>query len=475
MKKHLLLIILFPVVFVQKLIAQYLDNKKPNIVVFIADDAGLDFGCYGNKFIKTPNIDNLASQGVRFNNFFVSSPQCSPSRIAMMSGMFGHTLGVEDLHTPIDDTTKLIPAYLKEAGYYTGSMCKTHWGPNGTNQFDFYYNGQPELYAESYMTEKNGFFRKYQDFLNESADKPFFLWVGFIDPHRPYKEKHTDKVSPPDKVKLFPALIDGPKTREDVADYYDEIHRLDQHVGFMMAELRKRKKLDNTVVIFLSDNGMPFIRAKAYLYETGINVPMIISWPGKTKNGSVHNNGLLSGVDIAPTILDLAGVVTPPSMYGKSFKPLILNPALKGREVIFSERNWHDTEEYSRCIRTEKYKLIYNAYPNTLSAITGDMRNSPAWFELLDAKNSNKLNSQQRQVFNFPRPGIELYDLEKDPYESKNLAEKQEYYQIAVSLYKQLRDWQKETRDTQPEDREKKDLIDRVTGFGFGLIPQNPK
>jgi arylsulfatase A-like enzyme len=202
---------------------------------------------------------------------------------------------------------------------------------------------------------------------------------------------------------------------------------------------------------------MPFIKAKAFLYDTGINVPLIVSWPGKTKNGSIHNNGLISGVDIAPTILDLAGIGTPAAMYGRSFKPLILDPSQRGRDVIYSERNWHDTEEYSRCIRTGKYKLIYDAYPNTLTAITGDMRNSPAWFELLDAKNSNRLNSQQSQVFIFPRPGIELYDLEKDPYENSNLAEKQEYYETAVTLYKQLRAWQKETHDTQPEDRVKKD------------------
>ena len=445
-------------------------SKNPNIIVFVADDAGLDLGCYGNEFVQTPNLDKLAAAGLRFENYFVSSPQCSPSRIAMMSGMFGHTLEVEDLHTPIDDTTKLIPSYLKDAGYYTGSMCKAHWGKNGTKQFDFYYYGKEELYSSSYLTNDNPFFQEYQQFLDESADNPFFLWVGFIDPHRPYKEKYTENVHSLKQTKLIPAFIDGPRTREDVADYYDEIHRLDQHIGFMIEELKSRGKIDNTVIIFLSDNGMPFVKSKAFLYDTGIKVPLIVSWPGKTKAGAVHNNGLVSGVDIAPTILDIAGIETPEYMYGRSFKPIILDHNKRGHNSIFSERNWHDTEEYSRCIRTDRYKLIYNAYPNSLTAITGDMRFSPGWYELLDAKRENRLNPQQKQMFIFPRPVIELYDLENDPYENLNLAEKSEYYETAVSLLQQLKEWQKQTNDTPPSKREKPDLIDRVTGFPIRVI-----
>ena len=173
-------------------------DSRPNIVVFIADDSGKDFGCYGNSVVQTPNIDRLRDSGLLVRNAFVTAPQSSPSRIAMMTGMFGHTLGVEDLGTPISEGTRMIPSYIRQNGYFTGAMLKTHWGEAGTGQFDFYFNGRNDIYSESYMTEDNRFFRKYRDFLDKAEGNPFFLWVGFIDPHRPYKEPHTEAVHNPD-------------------------------------------------------------------------------------------------------------------------------------------------------------------------------------------------------------------------------------------------------------------------------------
>ena len=468
MVKKIVLFLLLTYLVSEDMLARVSEKKKPNIVVYIADDASIDFGCYGNKYVKTPNIDKLASQGMLFKNAFVTSPQSSPSRISMMTGRFAHTLGVEDLHTPVDENTSMLPSYLKEAGYYTGCMLKTHWGEAGTKQFDFSFDkrrDRRDLYYESFMTHENKFFKLYQSFLDQAANKPFFLWVGFIDPHRPYKEPETKQVHSPDSVILLPAFVNGPMTREDVADYYDEIHRLDQHVGFMTAELERRGILDNTIIIFLSDNGMPFMRAKGFLYDPGIQIPLIVSWPGKTKAGTIHENGMVSGVDIAPTILEMAGIETPDYMYGKSFVPLLLDPGTRGRDVIFSERNWHDTEEYARCIRTEKYKLIYNAFPYTTSAFTGDMRQSPAWYELLSAKRQDKMTGEQAQLFLFPRPMIELYDLEIDPFEHNNLADHPDYYNVASELLKQLFFWQKETNDSKPEDRIQDDIIDRLTGM----------
>lgn len=468
MLRNTLALILILFISIQELIAKVLQKKKPNIIVFIADDASPDFGCYGNKYVKTPNIDQLAAKGVQFNNAFVTAPQSSPSRISMMTGVFAHTLGVEDLHTPIDDKTRMIPSYLKEAGYYTGCLLKTHWGDFGTKQFDFSFSNNKDLYYESYMTSTNKFFLQYRKFLDQAGNKPFFMWVGFIDPHRPYKEPQTKNVHQPDQVVLPPTFVDGPGSREDIVDYYNEIHRLDQHVGFMLAELERRGVSDNTVVIFLSDNGMPFQRAKGFLYDSGTRIPLIVSWPGVTKEGSKHNNGLVSGVDMAPTLLDIAGITVPETMYGKSFLPLIKDPAARGNEAIFTERNWHNTEEYCRSIRTEKYKLIYNGFPNTLAAIIADMRQSPAWYELLDGKRAGTLNPAQSQLFQFPRPTVELYDVVNDPYELNNLAGKAEYLKTAMSLMKQLLDWQKATKDTKPGDRMKEDDTDRMSGFPIG-------
>ena len=176
-------------------------TEKPNIVVFIADDAGMDFGCYGNKNIKTPNIDKLAAQGVRFEKAYLTSPQSSPSRTSMMTGMFAHTIGTEDLHDPIDAETRMMPSYFREAGYFTGSMLKTHWGPNGDRQFDRMIKGgylpnQGDLSKEA--------FENYKSFIEESGDRPFFLWVGFIDAHRPYNRDVCPQVNSPVSIDVPP-------------------------------------------------------------------------------------------------------------------------------------------------------------------------------------------------------------------------------------------------------------------------------
>ena len=445
------------------------EKTKPNVVVFIADDAGKDFGCYGNTIVRTPNIDKLSRTGILIRNAFVTAPQSSPSRIAMMTGMYGHTLGVEDLGTPIEDGTRMIPWYIRQNGYYTGAMLKTHWGEAGTKQFDFYYNGRNEIYSEPYLTENNRFFKKYSEFLDNAGKSPFFLWVGFIDPHRPYKEAHIDAVHDPSEVDVPPYCVNGEGTREDFAGYYDEIHRLDQHVGLMIKELEERSLLDNTVIIFMSDNGLPFIRGKAFLYDKGIEIPMIVSWPGHIEAGTEYSNGLVSTIDIAPTILDICGSDIPENMFGQSLLPLFLNPGLEGRKEIYAERNFHDNEDYIRCIRTSKYKLIYNAYPYKLPGISADMTKSAAWWELMEAKHSGTLTHAQSQFFTFPRPSIELYDLDADPWELNNLAYDGDYVDIVRELLAKLRKWQKNTHDTDYWEKEKTDNVDRVTGMP--LIP----
>ena len=435
------------------------------MIVFVADDAGKDFGCYGNPHVKTPHIDRLAASGIRFDKAFVTSPQSSPSRIAMMTGQWAHTLGVEDLGTPIDDKTRMIPSYLKPEGYYTGSMLKTHWGDNGVKQFDFYYSGRDAIYSDPYMTASNPFFKKYTEFLDRKGEKPFFLWVGFIDPHRPYKEKNIKPVHDPKNVKLHPAWVDAPETRQDIADYYDEIHRLDQHIGFMLAELEKRGEMENTVVFFLSDNGLPFIRGKAFLYDIGIESPFIVSWKGQAKAGSIHNNGMVSFIDIAPTVLDIAGIAKPAEMYGQSIVPLIQDSSKPGRKEIYAERNYHDTEDYARCIRTERYKLIFNAYPYKLAPITGDMNKAPSWWEIMEARREGKLTPQQASIFTFPRPQIELYDLQADPGEFTNLADRGENVNLVRDLLGRIRKWQKATDDKDWWEKEREDNIDRSNGM----------
>lgn len=442
-------------------------SQRPNIIVFIADDAGMDFGCYGNKAIKTPNIDKLAQQGIRFENAFHTSPQSSPSRTSMMTGCFAHSIGTEDLHDPLNTKTKMLPAYFNKAGYATGSMLKRHWGENGDKQFSVLIKG-------GYLPQDGGLedetYQNYTQFLDQNLSKPFFLWVGFIDPHRPYTKASTPQINNPKDVIVPPYLVDDAETRNDLANYYNEISRMDGDIGIMISELEKRKLLDNTIIVFLSDNGMPFPRAKASLYDSGIKTPLIFAWKNKIKPGSVHKNGLASTVDLAPTLLNLANITTPAQMYGKSMSKILFNDTIRGRSYIFSERNWHDTDDYIRCVRTEKYKYIYNAYYSLPFASSMDITESDSWYALKKAQRNATITKAQSQIFTCPRPMIEIYDIENDPYELNNIADTKEGIQATKECPLLIKEWQKQTIDHPYWMRKKADNTDRITGAPYYMI-----
>jgi len=442
--------------------AQNNGERQPNIVVFIADDAGMDFGCYGNKGISTPAIDRLAREGMRFEKAFLCAPQSSPSRTSMMTGMFAHTIGTQDLHTGIDEKTLMMPHYFKQAGYYTACMIKTHWGWYGDRQFDCYIKGN---YLPDQGPLDDELWSNYGKFLDENQGNPFFLWVGFVDPHRPYNRENCVQTNRPENVTVPPYLVDGADTRRDLADYYDKISRMDGDVGRMMAELEKRQLTDNTIIVFLSDNGMPFPRGKATLYDSGIQTPLIFVWKNQIKPGTVHNNGLISTIDLAPSLFDLVGIHIPENMYGRGFKEILFDHTKRGREYIFAERNWHDTDEYIRCVRSEKYKLIYNGYHFLSHGITMDMILSPCWYELKKHQREGTLKPEQMQLFTVPRAMVEIYDLENDPYELYNVADRAEYLQDGKMLAAALEKWQKETKDYPWWKNRRGDQSDRITGF----------
>ena len=268
---------------------------RPNILILIADDAGWeDFGCYGNSYIATPHIDRLAATGFKATNAFLTIAQCSPSRISILSGKYPHNTGAEDLHMPLPENETILPTYLKAAGYFSGALKKVHLGPHGEKQFDWY------------SEDLNGF----DSFLDSCGTAPFFMWVGFSDPHRPYHKDIIPDPQKPERVKIPPYLNDDPATREDLADYYNEIRRMDAQTGRYLASLEERNLLENTLVIFFSDNGAPFPRAKGTVYDSGIKTPLIFSWPGVIRQGTVYRP-LISLIDLAPTIMEISGLAIP--------------------------------------------------------------------------------------------------------------------------------------------------------------------
>lgn len=426
------------------------DAAPPNILVFLADDVSWqDFGCYGNDGIRTPNIDLLAKEGLRFTHAFLTTSSCSPTRISVLTGKYPHATGAEDLHMPLPADQKFVPTYLKQKGYFTGHMRKTHYGPNGNKQFDWY--------------SKNFDFAQ---FLDKCGRRPFFMWVGFSDAHRPYKKGALDPPHDPAKVKVPPYLADTPQTRADLALYYDEIGRMDVNIGRMLAELRKRGRLDNTLVVFFADNGMPFPRAKGTAYDSGIGTPLVVRWPTSIKSGSVHRD-LASVIDLAPTFLDVAGIEKPADMQGRSLLPILKDPTKSGRQMIFAERNWHNCDEHLRTVRTQRYKLIRNAYLNVPYGNPADCSRCPSWHSLLDWKSAGKLSAAQTGLFRVPRPRLELYDLEKDPWETVNLAASAEHAAVVKELETDLNRWRKTTGDFPETKRRRGDNTNRTTGVKF--------
>ena len=428
-------------------------TSHPNVVVFVADDLGWrDVGVYGNRFIRTPNLDRLARSGLRVKLAFGTSPQCSPSRISMLSGKYPHTTRTEDLHTPLPDGEQILPSLLQRQGYFTGHMAKTHFGPNAERQFPWY----SPVVADSFPA-----------FVAAAADRPFFLWVGFHQPHRPYRDA-VPRVHAPASVAVAPYLADTPETRVDLARYYDAITEMDAEIGRTLAELERRNLSENTIVVFLSDNGAPFPREKGTLYDSGIRTPLILSWPRGIRAGQVYDRAPVSTIDLSATILDLAGVGSA-QVRGRSFAPLLADPgAYAGSEYVFSERNWHDCDEHQRAVRTERFKLIRtDAYTELPLCTAADIGGSPSFQALRARAKAGRLTRAQQRLFEAPRARLELYDLTADPWELRNVADDPGYQKEVRELAGVLQKWMENSDDFPAAYRVRDDNTDRITGVPF--------
>lgn len=436
-------------------LSQVAAENHPNILIFVADDLGWrDTGIYGNRFIRTPNIDRLARSGLLVRYAFGTSPQCSPSRISMLSGIYSHATRTEDLHTPLPDGVRLLPSYLQAQGYFTGLMAKTHLGPNGEKQFQWY---SPKTAAA------------FPAFLDSTATRPFLLWVAFHEPHRPYHPESVAHRHQPGRVVLTPYLADTPGTRADLVNYYDTIAQMDDAIGEMMAELERRELRQNTLVIFLSDNGAPFPREKGTLYDAGTRTPLVFSWPGRIPAGTVYDRGLVSTVDLTPTLLEVAGATPTDSVQGQSFRELLREPAkFTGRTHVFSERNWHDCDEHQRAVRTLRFKLIRtDAYTDLPLCTAADIGASPSFLALRARAKAGRLTSAQRRLFEVPRARLELYDLKTDPWELRNVADEPRYAKEARELAAVLQQWMEQSDDFPAAYRVRDDNTDRITGVPF--------
>ncbi len=422
---------------------------RPNFVVLIADDmAWDDCGAYGHQTIRTPNLDRLARAGLRFDNAFLTCSSCSPSRSSILTGRYPHSTGAQRLHVPLPAEQVMVSEPLRAAGYYTAAAGKWHLGNPARVKFD-------------QVNEGNG--RWLATLRDRPRDKPFFLWLAFFDPHRPYQENTIPKPHRPEDVVVPPYLPDVPETRKDLALYYDEISRLDGDVGALLDELEKQGETKRTVVVFLTDNGRPFPRCKTTVYDSGIKTPFLVRWPERVQPGGTCA-ALVSSIDLAPTLTELAGAKTPLTFQGMSFASLLKKPGGKIRDHVYAEHNWHDFDDHGRAVRSLQFKYIRNYYPHVPGTPPADAVRSPTFQAMRALRDAGKLTPAQRNPFVKPRPEEELYDVTKDPHELRNLAGDARLTDTLKAMRKTLADWEKETDDRVPAARTP-DEFDRETGL----------
>lgn len=439
-------------------------DERPNIVLMVADDHGLDTGKYGNYVIKTPNLDTLAEDGVVFTNAFCTTASCAASRSVILTGLYnhangtyGHTHGCH--HFACFDNVVTLPALLNKAGYRTIRVGKRHFAPESIYTFK---EGYPE-----------GRFGRNDVLMSESCrelikgDDPFFLYWCSMNPHRgggkleshpckPDKFGNPDKSFPNDEEMVYkddeilvpPYLPDTPETRAELAQYCQSVSRLDRGVGQLMQVLKEEGKYNNTVIIYISDNGPAFHSAKTTLYEPGMNLPCIVRTPYLQKR-NITCDGLITWADLTPTILDFADAYNDPkAFHGRSFKDIIGQESPQNwRDEVYAAHTFHEITNYypMRVVRTKKYKFIWNiAYPLTYSSAS-DLWNSASW---QGALRDGLENYGKRSIKDYlKRPKFELYDLENDPYEIKNLADNTQYKSLVDDFCEKIRTFQKETND----------------------------
>lgn len=454
---------------------------RPNFIVLIADDIGHDdLGCQGSPNGRTPRIDGLAAEGMRFTNAYLTASSCSPSRSSTITGRYPHNNGeAAELHRPIAWHLPSIAGLLRESGYHTALAGKNHMSwvqpPPGetppTGPWETIYGGRIE--------GNSGGHAEWIKALEESpSDRPFFLWLASNDAHRAWDgSREWDEAAygpkhDPARVVLPPALVDTPETREDVASYLNEVTRFDHFVGRVADWLKAKEKFSNTWLIIIADNGRPFPRAKTRLVDDGMQTYFIVTGPGVGVPGSVSDS-LISTVDIAPTLADLAGLSRSPTFQGRSLKPVFADPTATIRPFAFSEHNWHDYEAHGRGVRDGRWLLIRNFRP--LLALQGpaDSVKSPSFQALRAARDSSEpLPPIQADIFLAPRPEVELYDTQADPHQVSNLAGQAAFAGIEKKLSDALARWMDETGDTVPKVISP-DTFDRETGEPLKDVNRN--
>lgn len=406
-------------------------ERRPNVLWLISEDMGQQLGCYGYP-IPTPNVDRLAREGTQFSRAFCSSPICSPSRSAFTTGMYATTISAHDHRTVqqnkkfLPEGVRLIPQWFADHGYHTSLM------GNPKRDWNFLHEG------EDYQSN---------DWDRRAPGQPFFTMLNFMEPHRwgwgqwPNLPTHVDPASVP----VPPIYPDGPIMRQSIGKYTDFIIEMDRKLGLVLDRLEAEGELDNTIIFFFGDNGRTIYRGKQWLYDEGMNVPLIARYPGVFEPGSI-NDDLVSLIDLAPTSLALAGCAVPEVMQGRV---LFGDDAGPKADYVFASRDLSDEiVDQIRAARDKRYKYIRNYMPEIGYPDGPYVRKThPEYAEAREAFELGNVTPEQALFFQARKPAEELYDVVADRWETVNLAGEPEYAPVLDRMRKALDRWIVESGD----------------------------
>ncbi len=428
-------------------------QNRPNIIWLMSEDISNDLACYGMDGVQTPNLDKLAGEGIRYMNCFSTNPICSPNRSAMLVGAHQNMIKAQhhrsNREIPLMDPYKPITYWLRKAGY---TCILGHEDVMGKGR-KIDVNFKHERLGPYDGVQKFGIFDKLDTL--DPDDQPFFAQIQLAVTHRGdwwnrVREESEDRVDTAE-ISLPEYFADHHVIKEDWARYLDQIEYMDNEIGLIMEDLKEKGMADNTIVIFIGDNGRCNIRGKGYLHDPGLRIPLIVRWPRGLEQGLVSEQ-VVSVTDISASILKLAGAELPEYLTGIPFIGVE-----SSRDHVISARDlWDEVMEKSRSVSTKRYKYIRNDMP----AVPFDAAQAylefyrPAVHVMRTLNEQGKLNEDQRFFFGPDKPVEELYDLLEDPHELKNLAGNPEYLDILSDLREKLESWERELPQTDETDFE---------------------
>lgn len=439
-----------------------MQSKKYNVLMITVDDLNYDstgiFGCEVNNI--TPHIDSLASQGMLFRNAHVSVAVCQPSRQVLMTGRYPHNNGALGFD-PINDDVPTLQERLKSAGYINGIIGKEdHLAPTSKYCWDFFIRTLDQ--ETGYGRNPQKYYELTSQFLKtaKTVEKPFFLMANSHDPHRPFAGSSDEgmggtpvsRTYTPDEISVPGFLPDIPDVRKELAQYYTSVHRADEIVGQILKSLDESGMADETIVMFLSDNGMAFPFAKSNCYLSSTRTPWIVRWPSVIRSGIEDNTHFISGIDYTPTILDALGLPEIEGVDGRSFLPLLKGKTQEGRDSVFTlYNNTAMRRSYPmRALQNKKYGYIYNAWSDSKTVFKVEAQLGLTWDAMVKASETDSKVAERVDLFEYRVPE-ELYDMELDPNCLQNLIDKSEYSETVQAMRSELLMDMQATNDSMSE------------------------